>query len=335
MAFFFAIKREVVIEQPNFRCIVCYASFQSNAPLLIAHGKSTDLAGQVSSVIVGHAAHKIKHLVVSFGSGNALANFSLSDKANNSVGAVRVAVVLAIIVNAVDERVEHGGKRRVATHFQFRLTAVRIDALHAKALRDADSPHHVGLGEVYQVLGKLALHDFFVMVHEYDRHVVNQVLDSLAADAAEKVAKIPPVLLVLAINIHLGAAQVAEHVTHVGKRQDAELDGVLHIENGIANIVGSLYEVDQRVANPLAAIDLRKPESLRSNAVEVGLGRKEACRAAVLGDLRVLHHRADGRVREAHATVKEVVFQLAQNAVALGVAVKILEIGDVLLAQAA
>ena len=51
--------------------------------------------------------------------------------------------------------------------------------------------------------------------------------------------------------------------------------------------------------------------------------------------MRVLHHRADGRVRKAHAAVKEVVFQLAQDAVALRVAVKVLEVCNFLFVQVA
>ncbi len=273
--------------------------------------------------------------MVCFGGRNALPDFCLANQAHDAVGAVRILAVQAVIVHAVDERVEHGSKRRIASDFEFRLAAVRIDAFHTKALRDADSPHHIGLGEVYQVLGKLALHDFFVMVHEDNGDIVNQVLDGLSADAAEEIAEVAPVLFIFLVDVHFGATKVDKHVAHVGKRKDPEFDGVFHVEDGIADIVGGFHQVHERMAHPLAAVDLREPERLGGNAVEVRFCRKQARRATVLGDLRVLHHRADGRVRKAHSAIKEVVFQLAQDAVPLGVAVKVFKVRNFFFVQVA
>ena len=171
------------------------------------------------------------------------------------------------------------------------------------------------------------------MVHEDHGHVVDQVLDGLATDAAQEIAEVAAVFLVFAVDIHVRAAEVAEHVAHVGKREDSKFNGIFHIENGIADIVGGFHKVDERMTNPLAGFSRRQAKRFGGDSVKVGLGREEARRASELRELRGLDHRADGRIREAHAAIQKVIFELAQDAVALRIAVEILEVRHFLVAQ--
>ena len=134
------------------------------------------------------------------------------------------------------------------------------------------------------------VHDFFVMLHEKDGHVVNQILDGVPTNAAQEVAEILAVFFVFAVNIHVGAAKVREHATHVGKRKNTQFNCVFNIEDGIANIVGSFHQVHQRMAHPLALGDFRQAERIRRFAVKVRLGREQARGSPVHGETRVLDH---------------------------------------------
>ena len=146
------------------------------------------------------------------------------------------------------------------------------------------------------------------MLHERHRHIVDNVLEGLPADAAEEVAEVASVFLVFLVDIYFGAAEVAEHVAHIAKSKDSKFDGIFHIEDGIADVVSGFHQVNERVAHPLAVIYLREPERFGSDSVQVRFRREEAGGATVLGQLRVLYHGADSRISKAHSAIEKVVF---------------------------
>ena len=185
------------------------------------------------------------------------------------------------------------------------------------------------------MLDTLPRHDFFVMVHKGDGHIVNQVLDGASTHAAQEVAEILAIFLEFAVNVHIGAAQIAEHATHIAIAQDAKFNGVFHIQDAVANIVGGLHQIHQRVAHPLARFHFRDAQRVCRNAVKVCFSREQACRRTELGKLRILDHGAQSRISESHATIQKMVFQLAQNAMALRIAVKIFKVGNFSVVQVA
>ena len=89
-----------------------------------------------------------------------------------------------------------------------------------------------------------AFHNAVVMLHEKHSHVINQVLDSATADAAEEVPKILPIFIKLAIDIDFRAAQITKHVAHVAERQDSKFNGIFDIENRIANVVSGFHQIN-------------------------------------------------------------------------------------------
>ena len=133
----------------------------------------------------------------------------------------------------------------------------------------------IGFRDIYQVAVELAFHDFFIVLHERHGNVVYNVLESLSANTAEEVAEVATVFLVFLVDIYFGTAEVAEHVAHVAEGKNPEFNGIFHVEDGIADIVGGFHQVNERVAHPLAVIYLREPERFGGNPVEVRLRREQ------------------------------------------------------------
>ena len=87
------------------------------------------------------------------------------------------------------------------------------------------------------------------------------------------------------------------------------------------------------MASPHAVLDFRNAKDLGCFTIKFGLCLEQARRAAVMSKTRILDHGTNRRISQAHAAIEEMVFQLAQDAMALRVAVKIFEVRNFLFAK--
>ena len=89
------------------------------------------------------------------------------------------------------------------------------------------------------------------------------------------------------------------------------------------------------MAHPLARFHFGNTKRVRRYAIKIRFGREKTCGLSKLCKLRILDHSPQSRISQAHAAIQKVVFQLAQNAVSLGVAIKVFKVSNLSFTQVA
>ena len=227
------------------------------------------------------------------------------------------------LMRSADEGLEQDTQRGVGADLQLGLALVAEDLLARQILGFPHAPAEVGVAKVEQVFTERAGQQFRLALHES----LGDIIDGTLHCRASQRRHLAPLggaagdhLLIFA---RLATADAGENLEHFLELQDAHLEAIFQVQQRIADVIGGLDQPRQRVTAP-AAIGPRQQTTALGDLIQQHalalIAAELAARRGVLHRPRVLEQRAQRRCRQAHAAMELVVFDLGNDAKALGIA---------------
>ena len=296
-------------------------------------GASGHLASHFTGVAVGHSGDEVDYAQEGCVQRSIRTGRAVAQQVKDASMLERWRTPAELLHGRAAESVEQNLQRGIGADLVQRLALVLKDLLARHVL----GAEHAAFGRTVHVLDQIAVQGAgqqrVLLLDESPGRGVGQVLDGLAAQDRQLA---PPGVARPQLPVgfrQIVAYQAQQQGLDFGIFEQVHFQTVLKVDQRIADVVGGLHQIHQRMARPAFVLQLRHAQA-RGDLFENGqlaliaaeLVFLVAQRVRVARGPGVLQISAERGIGQSRATVEMVVFELRQDAEALGVALEIEEI---------